>query len=101
MNKEEKLRKLKLLKKELKKEGFIIDGIVGSFIDSNRFNDINIVYHLNERFINKYKGWNAFIKLEEIKSLLKKNLESDIDLIDRDYTNNIMKKVIQNRMLSV
>jgi len=101
MNKKEKLKKLKLLKNELKKEGFIIDGIVGSFIDSSRFNDIDIVYHLNERFINKYKGWNAFIRLEEIKSLLKRNLESDIDLIDKDYTNNIMKKIIQSRMLNV
>ncbi len=97
----DKLEKLKKIKKDLQKEGFIIDGIVGSFVKSDIYNDIDIVYHLESEFLEKYQGFSAINRLEEIRNLLRNLLDSEIDLIDRDYTNKIMKNVISRDMTNV
>jgi len=72
---------IKDLKKELQKEGFIIDGIVGSMSRGEKFNDIDIVYHVNDKFVDKYGGFGAIIEIEKIKAKLKERLKKEIDLI--------------------
>lgn len=93
--------KIKTLQKELKKEGFIIDGIIGSFVKEKQFKDIDLVYHLNSEFLERYKGFKAFNKIEEIKNYLEKNLNLPVDLIDRDYANKIMRKVIKRDLYEI
>jgi predicted nucleotidyltransferase len=72
---------IKDLKKELQKEGFIIDGIVGSMARGEKFNDIDIVYHVTDTFVEKYGGFGAVIKIEEIKKNLNSILKKEVDLI--------------------
>ena len=87
--------KLQYLKKSLQKDGFIIDGIVGSYARGEKnYNDIDILYHLDEKFFNKYNGFEGFIKLDEIKQNLEKNLNEKVDIIDKTTLNEIGKKYI-------
>ena len=99
--KKETFEQLKTIKKSLQKEGFVIDGVVGSSVADNEYGDIDIVYHLENIFFQKYKGFKAINKIEEIRNILQRLLKIKVDLIDRDYTNNIMKNVINRDMLNV
>jgi len=87
--------KLSQLKQILKKDGFIIDGIVGSYARGEQnYNDIDILYHLEKEFFNKYNGFEGFIKLNEIKTKLENDLNEKIDIIDKTTLNDIGKKYI-------
>jgi len=77
----ELLEKIKELKRVLEKEGFIINAIFGSFAAGEKnFNDIDLLYSLNGDFIQKYRGFIAFKKLEEIRNFLSQELGYKIDL---------------------
>jgi len=93
--------KLVLLKEKLKNDGFIIDGIVGSYARDEKYNDIDILYHLEKEFLNKYKGFEAFIKLEEIKKNLENNLNEKVDIIDKTTLNKVGKKYILKDIIYV
>jgi len=94
--KDKLIQKIKILKKELQKEGFIIDAIFGSFVKSEKFNDIDLLYHLDKSFFEKYNGFVGFKKLEEIKEILKKELKYDIDLAPIDNLSKTAKKYIKD-----
>jgi len=93
------LDKITNLKKELKQTGFIIDGVIGSFAKTDYFNDIDLVYHLEDEFLKKYQGFGAINKIEEIRQYLEKVLKIKVDLIDKDYSNKIMKEVIKRDLI--
>ena len=94
--------KLKILKSFLQKEGFIIDGIVGSYArDEKNYNDIDILYHLEDKFFNKYKGFEGFIKLDEIKQQLENILNEKVDIIDKTTLNEVGKKYILRNIKNV
>jgi predicted nucleotidyltransferase len=88
--------KLKLIKKELQKEGFIIDGVFGSMArgDNDTKSDIDILYHLEAPFFQKYEGFKGFKKLEEIKQYLKTEFQKEIDLAPSDNLSETAKKYI-------
>jgi len=86
--------KLRYIKNILQKEGFVIDGIVGSYARDENYNDIDILYHLEENFLKKYSGFEGFIKLEEIKTKLENLLNEKVDIIDKTTLNKIGKKYI-------
>jgi len=90
-----KLNILKDIKKELLKKGFIIEGIVGSFSRGEKYNDIDIVYSIDKKFLKNFRGFRAMIEIEEIKNYLKKLLGVDIDLIPK----NMMSKTAKKYML--
>jgi len=91
----DKLNILKNIKKELLKKGFIIEGIVGSFSRGEKYNDIDIVYSIDKKFLKNFRGFRAMIEIEEIKNYLKKLLGVDIDLIPK----NMMSKTANKYML--
>jgi hypothetical protein len=95
--------KLKLIKQELQKEGFIIDGIFGSIArgDDNAKSDIDILYHLEKPFFPKYEGFRGFKKLEEIKRYLKTQLQKEIDLAPSDNLSETAKKHILKDVIYV
>jgi predicted nucleotidyltransferase len=88
--------KLKLIKQELQKEGFIIDGVFGSIArgDDNTTSDIDILYHLENPFFQKYEGFRGFKKLEEIKLFLQNELKKEIDFAPSDNLSETAKKYI-------
>ena len=92
---------LKYLKKELLKKGFIIEGIVGSFARGEKYNDIDIIYSINKKFLESYEGFKAVIEIENIKSYLEKNLKTKIDLISKNSMSKTAKKYMYKDFVNV
>jgi predicted nucleotidyltransferase len=91
---------LKILKEQLKTDGFIIDGIFGSYArDENTDNsDIDILYHLEKEFYTKYSGFIGFKKLDEIKNLISTTLNKKIDLAPKNNLSKTAQKYILNEV---
>jgi len=62
------LSTIKSLKEKLQAEGFIIDGIFGSYArgEANAESDIDILYHLDDNFYKKHSGFIGFKRLDAI-----------------------------------
>jgi predicted nucleotidyltransferase len=90
------LQKLKELKSLFQKEGFIIDGVFGSYArgDNGKDSDIDILYHIESPYLEKYKDWDYFIRLDEIKREIEKFLKVKTDIADRETLNSVGKKYI-------
>jgi len=86
------LEKFKQIKKELLKEGFIIEGVVGSFARGENYNDIDIVYSVNKDFLAKYGGFGSVIRINEIKESLENFLNCKVDLIAKNMMSKTAKK---------
>ncbi len=93
--------KLKVLKKELLKKGFIIEGVVGSFSRGENYNDIDIVYSVNKDFLRSYRGFRAVIEIENIKKFLEKELKKSVDLIAKNSMTNTAKKYMLKDFVNV
>ncbi len=101
MNKEHILKTLKELKPKYEAEGFLILGLFGSYArdEATDSSDVDILIDTEQEFLDKYRGFQAFAKFDDIKSELKAALHKDIDFVDRqgllqrgnDY---ILKKTI-------
>ena len=93
--------KLRALKKELLKKGFIIEGVVGSFSRGENYNDIDIVYSVNKDFLRSYKGFRAVIEIENIKKFLEKELKKSVDLIAKNSMTNTAKKYMLKDFVNI
>jgi len=97
-------KELENIKKELKKDGFIIEGVVGSFSrgDFDERSDIDILYSIDyKKFVGKNSGFLAFKKLEDIKKLIENRLKRKVDLINKNSLNKISKKYILKDLIEV
>lgn len=85
MTKREILSILKTLKPQYEKDGFEILGLFGSYVrDTQTENsDIDILINTTNEFLEKYRGFRAFSRLDEIKSEFKQIFNSDIDFVDK------------------
>lgn len=95
MNKE-LLKKVSELKRELLIEGFIIIGIFGSYSrdDFNSQSDIDILYDLDKTFKDKYKGFKAIARLDDIRKNLSSKLDIEADLVQMSTLGSISEKYI-------
>jgi len=101
MKKDKIISIIKNEKVKLSEEGFIIKAITGSFVKKNQYNDIDILYDLDDKFIDKYLGFKMFKKLEEIKKSLSNKLKNKIDLISVSGMNEISKKYMLKDIINV
>jgi len=105
MNKENIINKLKTLKPKLEKEGFIIDGIFGSYArgDYHQDSDIDILYTLKDPhlFTQIHKGFGAFSKIKEIKDFLVSEFNKEVDFVDKSSLSHTGKKYILGELLNV
>jgi predicted nucleotidyltransferase len=92
------LSTIKSVKEKLQEDGFIIDGIFGSYArdEANAHSDIDILYHLDESFYQKYKGFIGFKRLDEIKAFISQKTDTKIDLAPK----NNLSKTAQKHILS-
>jgi len=97
------LNQLTSLKKILKNDGFIIDGIFGSFArgDNTKDSDVDILYHLDEVFYSKFNGFIGFKKLDEIKSYISSHIGKKIDLAPTNNLSKTAKKYILSEVVYV
>ena len=103
MTKNEILKKTKALKEILIKDGFVIDGIFGSYArgDYTDKSDVDILYHLDKVFFDKYRGFIGFKKLDEIKQIISKEFNKKIDLAPIDNLSQTAKKYILKDVIYV
>ena len=103
MTKEQILIKIKTLKQSLQKDGFTIDGIFGSYArgDYTSESDVDILYHLDKLFFDKYKGFVGFKRLEEVKRLISDELGRKVDLAPRNNLSKTGKKYILKDVIYV
>jgi len=95
--------KIITLKQLLLVDGFIIDGIFGSYAreEETENSDVDILYHLEDRFYKKYRGFSGFQKLDEIKKMISKSLNKNIDLAPKTNLSKTAKKYILNEVVYV
>lgn len=85
MTKNEILQTLKELKPKYEAEGFEILGLFGSYArdEATESSDIDILIDTKKEFLDKYRGFQAFAKFDDIKEELKAVLHKEIDFVDR------------------
>lgn len=89
------------LKEKYLYEGFIIQGIFGSYArgEENENSDIDILYNLNLNF--KDKGFKKIYKLNLIKESLQKDLGKQVDIVNQDFLGEIGKRYILKDVIYV
>jgi predicted nucleotidyltransferase len=94
---------LKALNNELRDEGFVIDGVFGSYArgEQSEASDIDLLYHLDEKFYAKYGGFAGFKRLDEIKRLLAQRLQKEVDLAPANNLSQTAKKYILGEVVYV
>ena len=90
-------------KKKFLSEGFVIDGIFGSYArdEATEESDVDILYHLEEPFYSKYAGFRGFQKLDEIKKTISSSLNKKIDLAPLNNLSKTAKKYIMDDVIYV
>lgn len=103
MTQHDLLRKIKLLKPVYEKEGFVIDGIFGSYARGEQTpqSDVDILYHLKQPFFEKSQGFLGFKKLDDIKQNISKVLGIDVDIAPKNNLSRSGKKHIMRDILYV
>ena len=105
MTKEEIIDKLVLLKPQLEKEGFIINGIFGSYArgDYRENSDIDILYSLKNphKFTKINRGFGAFTKIKKMKDFLIDKFNKDIDFVDKSSLSRTGKKYILGELVCI
>jgi predicted nucleotidyltransferase len=95
--------KIKTLKAEYSSEGFIILGVFGSFArgEENEDSDIDILFEVTDTFLDKYAGWKAFGRLEDIKFEIQHNIGKPVDMADRDALDDLGRRFILPEVIYV
>ncbi len=90
----ELLNKIKIEKEKLLQDGFKIIGVFGSYAKNTQTkdSDIDLLYDIEPIFIQKYSGFEAFSKLNEIKESLQKVLNTKVDIASIDNNSKTFKK---------
>ncbi len=105
MTKDYVINKLVELKPRLKKEGFTIVGLFGSYAreDYNTNSDVDILYTLSDphQFTKKNGGFGAFTKIREMKEFLAQELGKDVDFVEKNSLSRTGKKYILEDLVSV
>lgn len=105
MKKEEILSRLREIKPKLKKDGFLILGVTGSYAKDEKksSSDIDILYKIEniKEYLQKNSGWESINKIVETKEFLTKSFGKNVDFIDRDLLNPIGEKYILKDLLNV
>ena len=99
--KSEILEKLKELKAVYNQEGFIIEGLFGSYSsgEANEDSDIDILYDVETIFLEKYKGFVSVSKILDIQNELSSIFHKKVELtsssgLSKRIQENILAKTI-------
>jgi hypothetical protein len=96
LDQSEIISKLKVIKRKFENEGFVILGFFGSYARGEQMkdSDIDILYELTDEAIIKYPGFKFIELYEKVKTDIEKELETTVDMAEKNSLNNIGKKYI-------
>ncbi|OHD57406.1 MAG: hypothetical protein A2Y33_07945 [Spirochaetes bacterium GWF1_51_8] len=91
------------LKKRYLPEGFSIIGVFGSFArgQETEKSDIDILYEVDEKFLNKYTGLDAYVRLDKIRLEIRRSIHRNIDLVNKNSLRKSGKKNILSETVYV
>ena len=97
------LNKIKSLKNDYEKEGFIILGVFGSYVrgEETQESDIDILYEMTNEFYQRYPGWDVIPVIESIEKKCAMELGKKVDLANKNALNEIGRKYILPEVLYV
>ena len=105
MTQQELIEKLQLLKPVLKKEGITLLGIFGSYARNEQTaqSDVDILYDIDDpkAFAKRFGGFGAFTRLEELKSYIAQQLNTEVDFVAKKGLNSVSKKYVEKDLLYV
>jgi predicted nucleotidyltransferase len=102
MDRQSILHYLKKIKPKYAKEGFIIEGLFGSYArdEANEKSDIDILIHTEPTFTKRY-GFSSIARLDEIKRELSAHLKTPVDLASSSGMGTAAKKFILDRTIYI
>ncbi len=98
MNGEEIVQFLKTLRPKLEKDGIVSLGLFGSFArdEGDIDSDIDIFIETTEKFMKKYKSWDAFVYIDEnIRQVIEGKFHKKVDIFDKNSNSIIKDKIMQ------
>ena len=99
MDKKEILKYLETLKSKLQKDGIVSIGLFGSFAkeSADKDSDIDILIETSDAFINKYRGWDAFIYIDEnIREKISNKFHKKVDIFDKNSNSSIKEHILKD-----
>jgi len=97
------LHKLKELQPLFAKEDVMLLGLFGSYSrdEADENSDIDILIETSPAFVEKNVGWDAFVKLDELREILQKTFRKKIDITDKQGLIAHHNKYILNKVIYV
>ena len=102
LQKSEIIEKLHSVKSKYSQEGFIIQGLFGSYSrdEADENSDIDILVEATPEFANRY-GFKAIERIKEIQKELSEFFNISVDLADSSGMGKTAKKFIIDRAIYV
>jgi predicted nucleotidyltransferase len=81
---------------QFESEGVKLLGFFGSYArgEATEQSDVDVLIETDNSFLEKYRGFKAYARLEELKTLLQDRLHKPVDLADRSALGALGRKYI-------
>jgi hypothetical protein len=103
MQREVVIDKLKSIKSKYQQDGFNIIALFGSYATNSQNNssDIDLLYEVDNSFLEKYKGFKSVSKVLQIQEELSSLFHAKVDLTSPSGLNQRIKEEIISKAIYV
>ncbi len=94
---------IETLRTKYEPEGFLILGVFGSVArgEADENSDIDILYDIDQKFVEQYGGFGGFARLGEIKEELAEYFGRPVDIVSKSGLDKVGEKYILNEVIYV